>query len=447
MGVVYLHDHRCVECGRERPTRGWQRLCNSGDAWLGRIIDGRYLVTRRLGKGASATVYEAESLNISRQFAVKVVDLGAYNSEKDPALIRARLDREIEAISRLQNPHTVPFYEVISISESCVGIVMKYINGQTLDHVLAPQGPLGWHRATRLLRQLATGVHEAHDVGLIHRDLKPANIMVEQLSSGDEFVHVLDFGIVWIDDGLEVTRGFVGTPLYASPEQALGDPIDRRSDIYSLGAIFFEMLTGRPPFESKSVIEVLRMHVGQSPPALADAVKTTPGPFGPPKAGPDKASTFPPELEDLVERMLSKSRQARPRDLTEVIDELDELLVAATAAPRTSPGPNHDRWGGRGGTAPVTHTADGLGVLEAMRGGRMSCTTIDAASHSHLEDLPLDESVASEILFEDSHTGVDSLGAPDSFFESDEHDDTGPKAAIFRPRASDRPPELPPRAH
>jgi serine/threonine protein kinase len=408
---------------------------------------GRYLVTRRLGKGASATVYEAESLNISRQFAIKVIDLGACNGDKDPELIRARLDREIEAISRLQNPHTVPFYEVITLSESCVGIVMKFINGQTLDGVIACEAPMDWRRATRLLRQLASGVHEAHEAGLIHRDLKPANIMVEQLTSGDEFVHVLDFGIVWIDDGLEVTRGFVGTPLYASPEQALGERIDRRSDIYALGAIFFELLTGRPPFQSKNVIEVLRMHVGHTPPTLADALEQDGRGARRPRANTSRAdeqAAFPHAVQNLVERMLSKSREARPFDLTEVIGALDDLLLDDSG----TPGERRSFAGERAGhpaRGEIARTADGLGVLETMRGERANAVTVDACSESQIEE---DRRIDDELdgFFDRPETGMESLGDQNSLFESDERDDTGPKAAIFRPRATDHHRAAPPRA-
>jgi serine/threonine protein kinase len=500
MGVVYQRDHRCLECGRAQPPSGWQRLCDSGDPWLGKVMEGRYLVTRRIGKGASATVYEAESLNISRQFAIKVVDLDACSVAKDPELVRARLDREIEAISRLQNPHTVPFYEVISLSDTCVGIVMKFIKGQTLDGVIASESPLDWRRAAGLLRQLARGVHEAHQAGLIHRDLKPANIMVEPLSSGDEFIHVLDFGIVWIDDGLEVTRGFVGTPLYASPEQALGEPIDQRSDIYSLGALFFEMLTGRPPFKSKNIIEVLRMHVSHRPPTLDDAIETDrcpdPGQQAQGQQARGQSAVFRPALQSLVERMLAKSREARPFDLTLVIDALDEILVADS--PRFDPYAHlaGERVAdGRGDAfaelGPVTQTADGLGVLDTMRhnhgepinhgepsnhGDRTSAVTIEACSDPPVDPVvPADDGSVggreSDGLFNSPTSHDESFGAPDSCVEHgcvehgcvehgcveqgcvepgcvepEEYDAAGAETAAFRDRVFERSRAIPPRA-
>lgn len=430
VSVVYAEDRRCVECQRVRPESGWPSLYDSGDPWLGRVMEERYLITRRLGKGASATVYEAESLNISRRFAVKVVDLNACKSGKDPQLVRARLDREVEAISRLSNPHTVPFYEVLELSESCVGVVMKFVKGVTLDRLLACEGALGWRRACSLLRQIANGVHEAHEAGLIHRDLKPANIMVEELLSGDEFIHVLDYGIVWMDDGVEVTQGFVGTPLFASPEQALGEPVDRRSDIYALGAIFFNMLTARPPFESSNVIEVLRMHVRRAPPSVRGMA---PGPV-------------PKSVESLVERMLAKSREARPVDLSDIIDAIDAIMgehAGKSAAERAT-----DARDGRSDAAAkydyeslhessmgeTVQTAHGLGFAKHDE-PRMLAETVRAAD----DDL---SQIESEEAFEDPFSGasakarIESLGNPDSFFESEERDHTGPKAAIFIPRSS-----------
>ncbi len=407
MSLCFVDDEHCLECRRPRPARGWSRLCDSGDPWLGRIMKGRYLLTRRLGKGASASVYEAESLRVPRRFAIKVVDYNACTSSKDPDLVRARVNREVEAISRLNNPHTVPLYEVLDLSESCVGVVMNYVKGHTLDRLLDECGSLGWRAACRIVRQMASGTHAVHQAGLVHRDLKPANIMVERMCSGEEFVRILDFGIVWMDDGLEVTQGFVGTPLYASPEQALGEGVDRRSDIYSLGAIFFEMLTGRPPFHSHNVMEVLRMHVRQSPPSLTTA---------------SGGHSFPYPVRSLVDRMLAKSREARPLDLAEVIETLDAILNGEFDAPSVPylPVPTSRP---PAGEAAVARTAPGLGVIESV------AEEVDAQP-----DAPGADPVVSDEFFIEAISAVESLGNADSLFESDEHDATGPKAAIFRPR-------------
>lgn len=426
MALAYGRDRRCVQCERARPQEGWPRLCDSGDPWLGRIMQGRYLITRRLGKGATATVYEAESLQIPRQFAIKVVDLKACAENKEPKLVRARLDREVRAIGRLRNPHTVPLYEVLELSEACVGVVMNFVEGRTLDRLLAEDGPMEYPRACRLLRQMANGAHAVHEAGLIHRDLKPANIMVERTPSGDDFVHLLDFGIVWMDDGVEVTQGFVGTPLYASPEQALGERVDRRSDIYSLGAIFFQMLTGRPPFDSRKVMEVLRMHVRQTPPDVVEAADGRPIPY---------------RVRRLVERMLAKSRHARPIDLGEVIETIDAILDGDAGPVERGCA---DARRSETQLPEVEQTAPGLGVIESVaeqedrHASQASAAPVDErAEASTVDTAPcVSAPQISQAFFDEAISALDCLGDVDSFFESTEHDATGPKAVIFRPRAA-----------
>ncbi len=308
--VVFTDDLVCPSCATS-PAKEWPSIQDGFDPWLGRVLDGRYVITRRIGQGAMATVYKAESLAISRRFAVKVINFKEGTSGLDPAQIRARLHREIEAIGRLRNPHVVPFYEVIELFDHFVGIVMDFIDGSTLDAAVRRHGPLTARRSLQILRQVANGVHEAHEFGMIHRDLKPDNIMIETLPAGDDFAHVLDFGIVHLDDGVSMTKGFLGTPLYASPEQAMGGgTLDRRSDVYSLGAVLFYMVTGHAPFESDNVYEILQAHVRKPVPTLGEV-------FGRP---------FSSRMESLVASMLSKSPEKRPQSLAEVIQTIDRIL-------------------------------------------------------------------------------------------------------------------------
>ncbi len=311
--VLFPEDLDCLDCGSAAPESGWATLQDGFDPWLGRVLDGRYLITKRVGQGASGSVYRAESLAIVREFAVKIINFKQAPTGVDPEQIRARLNREIEAISRLRNPHVVPFYEVLELFDNFLGIVMDFVDGVTLEVLVKREGPLDMRRACKILRQVANGVHEAHEAGMIHRDLKPENAMLEVMPAGDDFVHVLDFGIVRMDDGVSMTRGFLGTPLYASPEQAMAGDVDRRSDIYSLGAIFFYLLTGRPPFLSDNVYEILRAHVRTPAPTLCEANTT---------------QVFSAELEELVAAMLAKSPATRPQNLAEVIKRLDVLLAS-----------------------------------------------------------------------------------------------------------------------
>ncbi|WP_230467741.1 WD40 repeat domain-containing serine/threonine protein kinase [Lujinxingia vulgaris] len=319
MSVVFADEPQCLECALKAPEDGWPSLEEANDPWLGRVIDKRYLVAKPLGRGSSAAVYRAESLSISRHFAIKIISTDKGQADQ----IIERLNREVEALSRLRNPHIVSFYEILDLKGSYVAAIMDLISGMTLEDLVIRQGPLSVQRACALLRQIANGLYEAHQAGMIHRDLKPENMMVERLPAGDDFMHILDFGIVRLtdDSGVSMTHGFIGTPLYASPEQAMAKTVDRRSDIYSLGAILFFMLTGKPPFISNNVYSVLRMHVRQKPPRLSEA---HPG------------RVFPEELERLVARMLAKEPSERPNDLSEVIAALDTFANSQLSSEATS---------------------------------------------------------------------------------------------------------------
>lgn len=397
--VTYPEDAVCIECGQNAPDDGWPSIQDGFDPWVGRVLDGRYLMTRRVGQGASGSVYRAESLAISREFAVKIINFKQAPAGIEPEQIRARLHREIEAISRLRNPHVVPFYEVIELYDNFVGIVMDFVDGDTLEQKVRNEGPLSMSRAGRMLRQIANGVHEAHEVGMIHRDLKPENLMVEIMPAGDDFVHILDFGIVRLDDGVSMTKGFLGTPLYASPEQAMAGDVDRRSDIYSLGAIFFYLLTGRPPFVSDNVYEILRAHVRSPAPKIREVA-------------PDRG--FPPELEDLVDSMLAKSPINRPQTLAEVISRVDHLLNS--------------------GMLESSHVEDDA-VSTDEPAGRTS-QEIDAIKEDRRrpntgpQPAVKLKSIGADSSESDFHR--DERQESGSFVVSSDRDDTGPKAAIFR---------------
>lgn len=311
--VLFGDDAICLECGAARGDAPWPQLDPIDDPWLGRILSGRYLLSRQIGEGASAMVYRAESLTIARQFAVKIVALSAGVSSMSSDQAQARLNREIGALGQLRNPHIVSFYDVIPIEDRAVALVMDLIEGFTLQDIVNTSGRLELGRALRILRQIANGVHEAHEADMIHRDLKPENLMIERLPAGDDFVHILDFGIVHRPDDVRVTQGFLGTPLYASPEQARGDALDRRTDIYALGGVFFFMLTGRPPFLDDNVYRVLKAQIHTPAPRLAEVAPQV---------------FFPEAVEELVARMLAKDPAQRPQSLSEIIDVLDHLVYS-----------------------------------------------------------------------------------------------------------------------
>lgn len=380
-----------MDCASLVPEGGWPAIQDGFDPWIGRVLDGRYLVTKRVGQGAMGCVYRVDSLAISREFAVKIINFRQSPSGVDADQIRSRLEREIEAISRLRNPHVVPFYELLELYDNFVGIVMDFVSGQTLDELVRKDGPLPVRRALSVLRQAANGLHEAHEIGMIHRDVKPENIMLEVLPVGDDFVHVLDFGIVRTEDSVSMTKGFLGTPLYASPEQAMAGELDRRSDIYSLGAVMFFLLTGKPPFLSDNVYEILRSHVRTPAPRLRDVAQ----------------SEFPEVLEDLVHAMLAKSPAQRPQTLAEVIKKIDHLMYSGVLE-----------------RLPLAVKDSG----EMLPAEKRTLPTVGEEKSSNAKSTPGAESSESEF-----HKDI-----PDSssFLVSQERDHTGPKAAIFRRQPS-----------
>jgi serine/threonine protein kinase len=306
--IVFADEGRCPECDRSQPPAGWPALRNGFDPCLGRVLGERYLVSKFVGCGSSGNVYRAESLSTFRRFAVKIVQL--QTDAKSRAVDRLRFEREIDALSRLRNPHITQVYEVIMLRNGFIALVMDFLDGVTLEQLVSQEGAISVPQMVSIAHQVANGLHEAHEAGMIHRDLKPENIMIDWLLDGEPFASILDFGIVQIaDDSAKLTQGYLGTPLYSSPEQAQGRIVDRRSDIYSLGAVFFFTLTGRPPFLGDTAYEVLLQHARSTPPTLR-------------KAG---GKSYPEKLETLIARMLAKDPDDRPADLSKVLTELVEL--------------------------------------------------------------------------------------------------------------------------
>lgn len=302
----------CPECGSQPPQQGWPILMESPFPYLGKVLDKRYLLNQFLGDGATGYVYRAKAMQISRNFAAKIVDTRRYGKPEFEQELLRRFRMEVEAMSRLRNPHVVAIYEAMQLNEGIFALVMDFVDGRTLQELLERVGRIKMQRALDIIRQVANGLFEAHALGFIHRDLKPDNIMIERLPASGFFARILDFGIVHMMDDVTSTQGFRGTPLYASPEQCTGDPgIDHRSDIYSLGCVFFHCLTGQPPFPGTDSLQVMDAHVNDPPPMVSEIIPR---------------SKVPPALDDLMMRLLAKDPAERPADMSVVIREIDHLL-------------------------------------------------------------------------------------------------------------------------
>lgn len=288
------------------------------DRLLGRTIAGKYRIEAKIGQGGMGSVYRARHLMTGKVVAVKVLleDLAAYPSFVERFLHEAR------AAAYVMHPHAINIMDCGREGE-IVYLLMEYLEGETLTEVMKREGPFSPQRAARILTQICSAVAEAHAQGIIHRDLKPDNIILQHVAGERDYVKVLDFGIAKVLDeqkrgALPISRSvFVGTPEYASPEQCNAKSPTVASDIYSLGVILYEMLTGRPPFEGDPM-DVMLKHAHEEPPPL--------------RALRPEVS---PEVEAVVLRALRKDPEARPQSAWELAEEF-ERAVRASAGRRTT---------------------------------------------------------------------------------------------------------------
>ena len=231
---------------------------------------GRFQIGRELGRGMMGMVYEAHDPVLHRTIALKVIRLTFAASEQERETFEQRFMTEARAAAGLSHPGIVVVHEVGRDAETgLLYLALEYLPGTTLSERIATGGPLEQREALRLAQRVAQALHYAHGRGVIHRDVKPANVMV--LPDGEP--KILDFGLAKLEAGHEHTAAgqFLGTPLFMSPEQALGQPVDRRSDLFSLGAILYTLLTGRRPFEAENVARILARVAHQPPVPLREA--------------------------------------------------------------------------------------------------------------------------------------------------------------------------------
>jgi eukaryotic-like serine/threonine-protein kinase len=286
-----------------------------------RTLAGRYRLDEVIGRGGMSTVYRGTDLALDRVVAVKVALDPLV--EQSPVYL-ARFTREAQAAAAVGHPGVVTVYDAGADGPTRF-IVMEYVPGRSLAEILSEREhkPLEPDKAADIAAQAADALSAAHAAGIIHRDIKPGNIMV----TPDGSVKVLDFGIARAlgGDALTQTATVLGTAAYMSPEQALGQPVDARSDIYSLGCVLYEMLTGEPPFVADVAAAMLHQHVRVEP-----------------KPARERNPAISPALNELIMQMLAKSPKDRPQTAAEVRDRLaqaadpqdrsDELTTIAMAA-------------------------------------------------------------------------------------------------------------------
>jgi serine/threonine-protein kinase len=295
--------HNAVEASRRARVKH--------DAFVGTNILGRFQVQSKIGEGGMGAVYRAVQTSMDRPVAIKIL---LRNLVKDDRFVQ-RFQNEALAVSRLAHPNTVRVIDFGQVDDATLFIAMELLDGQPLQRVMRRHGALPARRTMRVLTQVCRSLAEAHSKGIIHRDLKPDNLFISDVDDSHDFVKVLDFGVAkLVDDksagSLTQTHMLLGTPKYMAPEQAMSRGVDARSDLYSLGVIAYEMLTGASPFRGEAMA-VLYKQVNEPPPPMREIASDV---------------VVPPELEQFVYRMLEKDPDLRPQSASEVASALEAML-------------------------------------------------------------------------------------------------------------------------
>jgi serine/threonine-protein kinase len=271
--------------------------------WVGRRF-GPFEIEKELGSGAMGMVYRAKWFKTEddvRTVAFKVVALGLVGNES----AMARFEREASILKQLRHPHIVRLY-AHGKAQKAPFIAMEFVDGEALDRVLARRGRLGWEEIAAYGKQLAEALHYAHEQGIIHRDLKPSNLMITR----EGILKLTDFGIAKDTDVTALTgmNSTIGTAAYMSPEQCKGDK-NHKSDLYSLGIVFFELLTGRKPFTAETTVDMFLKHVNEEPPRIGKLVEN-----------------LPPKFAALILQLLEKDKDDRPQDAAWISRMLGEII-------------------------------------------------------------------------------------------------------------------------
>lgn len=310
---------QCLNCRRVYPAEsticsddGMQLATVLVDSLIGELLNARYRITEELGRGGMGIVYKAIHEVLGRPVAIKMLlnDLG-----KDEISLK-RFEVEAMACSRLNHPNVIKVYDFAVSEFGLPYIVMDYIEGKPLDKLLKDEEEVSTARALPLLLQICNALDHAHRRQVVHRDLKPSNIMVLADEDGQDHVVLLDFGIAKLfthagKNYMRLTKpGEVfGSPLYMSPEQCMGQLLDHRSDIYSIGCLMYEMLSGQPPLVGANYLETIFKQVTDDPPLFSTIA-------------PD--STIPCYLEDIVRRCLVKKVEQRYQSMTDLKQDLQK---------------------------------------------------------------------------------------------------------------------------
>jgi eukaryotic-like serine/threonine-protein kinase len=323
----------CLQCGNKYPDDA--TFCSKDGLRLAPMKDidstvaspesglhSKYKIIEMLGQGGMGTVYKAEHVLMNRTVAIKILH---SQSLTDPSAVE-RFKREAQLASKLSHPNAITLHD-FGIEEGSPYLVMEYVEGKTLGRIVASDGMLSTQRIVAILSQVCTALAEAHRQGIVHRDLKPDNIMVTLREDGTETAKLLDFGLSKVigaeNVNLTQTGMVVGTPKYMSPEQTRDQALDARSDIYSVGVILYELLSGRAPFVAQDKVDLLVKHLHEEPAPL-DFTKD--------------GAAIPQALAQVARKALSKEPEKRQQNMEQFINELEQAAstVEKSAADSTT---------------------------------------------------------------------------------------------------------------
>lgn len=283
----------------------------SRDPLVGTNLGGRFHIEEVLGAGGMSVVYKAKQLAVNRHVAIKTIRM---QLDSKP-VYRERFDREISSLCSLSHPNIVTVYDCIIGTDGQPYVVMDYLRGRSLETLIKSEGPLSLERFARITLQVCSAMDHAHKRGIIHRDLKPSNIVL--MDDEMDFVKVVDFGLARLsEDNRKITQSgeLWGSPPYMSPEQCMGESGDERSDIYAMGCVMYEMLTGRDPFwYATTIFELIQRHVNTVPASFAEA---------------NPNAVVPYAVESVIFQALEKNPMSRFKSA----QELQEALVTACAS-------------------------------------------------------------------------------------------------------------------
>lgn len=355
----------CPRCGGQFPAEAMR--CDEDDAPLlpvgsgkdraGSVMRDKYVLVRLLGEGSFGQVYQATHRLAKADMALKLL----REERRDDPSARKQFVKEARAVMRLHTRHACVIHDVDEDADGTLFLVMELLRGINLDayrqKAAGGRMRLPWQVAVRFARQICEALEEAHDAGVVHRDLKPANVMIERARDGAEYAKVVDFGIARLASQAdqeaattETAGKIIGTPAYMSPEQCRGGTVDGRTDLYALGCILYELLTGERPFKSGTSQGMIVAHVVETP-------------VPPSRAFPDLE--VPPDLERIVMALLEKDARKRPQTAAEVKAWL-EALSSRDAAPAVA------RVGGGGGLSRKWLWIGGAALLAGLAAGAVA---------------------------------------------------------------------------